>query len=116
MRTMNDRNWFSPVTLSRENPVAEFEVDSGLTDTHLLNDMRCFHLKIFRTSAVPVTGIDHHTVRDRVCFRKLFNVIRILCNDLNNGKPEFFGEFKVTVIMSRYAHDSASTVISEDIV
>ncbi len=41
---VNDRDRFTPVTLTGEYPVSQFVVDS-LSDTKLLDDMRIFLLK-----------------------------------------------------------------------
>ena len=45
--TMDKRNRFAPVSLTREYPVTELVVDSLFTDTHLLDDMRS---SFFRTA------------------------------------------------------------------
>ena len=113
---MYNRDRLAPVTLTGEYPVSQFVVDSLTSDTQLLDDMRCFFLQYGRLHAVPLTGIDHGSGSLCVSFCHILNFFTIFCDNLDDRNIEFLCELKVTVIMSRYTHDSTCTIISKYIV
>ena len=113
---MYDRDRLTPVTLAGEYPVSQFVVDSLTSDTQLLDDMRCFLLQYGRFHSIPLTGVDHGSGSLCVSFCHILNFFTIFCDNLDDRNIEFLCKLKVTVIMSRYTHDSTCTIISKYIV
>ena len=113
---MYDRNWFSPVSLTREYPVTQLIVYSCTSDSSFFDDMWSFFLKDRTFHAIPLSGVDHCSGCFCVSFCHIFDFFSVFCNNLNDRNVELGCKFKVTVIMSRYAHDCSCTVISQYII
>ena len=78
--------------------------------------MRCFFLQDSRLHTIPLTGVDHGSGSLCISLCHIFNFLAILSDDLDDRNIKFLCKFKVTVIMSRNAHDCTGTVICKDVV
>ena len=113
---MYDRDWVSPVSLTREYPVTQYEVHCRTSDSTLFDDMWCFFLQYRRFLSVPFSGIDHGS--DSICISlcHVLNLFTVFCNYLDDRDIELCSEFKVTIIVSRYTHDCSCTIVSQYII
>ena len=116
LRTVDDRDRLSPITLTGEYPVTEFIIHRLFTDTHFFDDDRGFLLKDCGFHSIPLSGIDHGAAGLCIGLSHVFNFFSVLRNDLNDRNVEFSCKLKVTVIMGRNTHDRSGTVIRQYIV
>ena len=66
--------------------------------------------------AVPVAGIDHNAGSLGISLSHVLDLFAVFGDDLNDRDVEFLSKLKVTVIMGRYAHDGAGTIVSQYII
>ena len=59
VRTVNDRDRLSPVSLTGEYPVTQLVVYGCASDSFFLNDMRSLFFQDRGLHTIPLTGIDH---------------------------------------------------------
>ena len=113
---MNDGDRLTPVTLTGEYPVTKLVVDSLTANAHFLNDHGSFLFQFCGLSAIPLTGIDHDTGSLCISLCHVLDLFSVFCDDLNDRNIEFGCESEITVVMSRYTHDGAGTIVSQYIV
>ena len=114
--TVNDGNRLAPVTLTGEYPVTKLIIYCLSSDSHLLDHFRSFFLQNCRFHAVPVSGVDHSSGSFCISLCHIFDFFSVLSDYLDDRNIEFCCKFKVTVIMSRYTHDSSCTIISQYVI
>ncbi len=111
--TVNKRDRFAPVALTREDPVAQLVIDLFLADPVL--DTVLFHGgdRLANGHAVHEAGVDHDAVvlGDKGFFRHIAAL-----DHLDDGQVELHGELPVALVMARHAHDAAGAVAHEDVV
>ena len=113
---MYDRDWLSPVSLTREYPVTQFEVHCCASDSTLFDHMWSFFLQYRRFLSIPFSGIDHCSDSICVSLCHILNLFSVFCNYLDDRNIELCSKFKVTVIMSRYTHNCSCTIVSKYII
>ena len=113
---MNDRDRLAPVTLSGEYPVTQLVVDSLLTDASGLDHRRSLFLQHCGLHTIPLAGVDHGSACLGISLGHVLDLFSILCDNLDDRDVKFGRKFEVTVIMGRYAHDRAGTIICQYIV
>ena len=113
---MDDRDRLAPVTLAGEYPVTQLIIHRLLAQAALLNHSRSFLLEYGGLHSIPLAGINHDSAGLSVSLRHILDFFSILGDYLDNRNVEFFSKFKVTVIVSRYAHDCARTIVGQYIV
>ena len=116
LRTMNNRNRLSPITLTGEYPVTKFVIHRFMADSHLFNHYRSFLLQHGALHAVPFSGIDHGSACFRISLRHIFNFFPIFGDNLDDRNIKFLRKLKVPVVMGGHAHDSSRTVICQYII
>ena len=113
---MNDRDRLTPVTLSGEYPVTQLVVDSLLTDASGLDHGWSLFLQHCGLHAIPLAGVDHGSACLGISLGHVLDLFAVFCDNLDDRDVELGCELEVTVIMSRYAHDRASTIIRQYII
>ena len=116
LRTVNDRNRFSPVTLSGEYPVAQLVIHGSFAETALFDDMRCLFFQDCGLHAVPFAGIDHGSRGLRVSLRHILDFHAVFRDNLNDRNVKFLRKLKVTVVMCGNTHDRTGTVVCQYVV
>ena len=102
----------TPITLTREKPVAEFKLDFLGAFFVFNQPVNNLLFGIFRFEAIEKTGVDG-SARISIALPIL---IAIGLHDLDDWKVEFFRKFKVPLIMCRHSHDSATAVAHHDVI
>ena len=113
---MNDRDRLSPITLTGEYPVTQFEVDCCFSKSALFDNMRSFFFQHCRFHSIPLTWVDHCSRSFCISFCHVFNFFSVFGNYLNDRNIEFLCELKITVIVSRNTHDRSCTIIRQYII
>ena len=116
VRTMHDRNWLAPVSLAGEYPVTQLVVHGCPAKSALLDDMRRLFLKYRGFHAIPFSGIDHSSCRFCIGFCHIFDFLAVLGDNLDDRNSKLGCKFKVTVVMSRNAHDGSCTIIRQNVI
>ena len=109
---MYDRDRLAPVTLTGEYPVTQLIIDSLVTDTSLLNHFRRFFFQYGRFHTIPLARVDHRAGCLGIRLSHVLDLFAIFCDNLDDRDIKFLCKLEVTVIVCRYAHDSACTVVS----
>ena len=106
LRTMNDRDWLAPVSLTVKCPVFHLILNASFTNALLL--------KLFQHAldgilliciAIQEIGVDHLAV---TCVGFFLNIAAL--DNLDNVDTKFLGEIIVSLVMCRYRHDRAGTI------
>ena len=108
---MNDWDWFTPVTLTAKEPVAETVSDFFLTKAFFFQPSYNFSNSFFFVKPVQEVRVDMRTVFCVSCF---FNVATF--KYFYDWKTKLFSKFPVTLIVSRYGHNCTCSVASENVV
>ena len=116
VRTMNNRDRLSPVSLTGEYPVTKLVVDCLSSNAFLFDHYRGFFFQDSRLHPIPFSRIDHGSGSLCICFRHIFNFFSIFGDHLDDWNMELRCKCKVTVIVGRYTHDRSGTIISQYIV
>ena len=107
-----EREWLTPVTLTRKEPVAEFELDLLLTLPVFKEPVDNLLFSVFSFKAIKKTRING---RPRIRTTLPILITRWL-NHLKNGKPKFLSEFKIASVMRWHRHNGSAAVSHHDIV
>jgi len=108
----DDGEWFAPVTLAREEPVAELVVDRGLADALRSEVGGDAFLGIVPIKAGMRTGVDQLAIgKER---QRLVGLAGV--DDLDDRKVELLREIVVAVIVRGHGHDRAGAVAHDDVV
>ena len=78
--------------------------------------MWCLFFQYSRLHTIPITGINHSSNCLCIGLCHILNLFTVFCDNLNDRDIEFCCKLKVTVVMSRYTHNSSCTVISQYII
>ena len=108
---MNDRDWFTPVTLTAKEPVTKTVSDFFLTETFFFQPSHDFSNRFFFVETVQEVRVD---VKAIFCVSSLFNIATF--KHFYNWKIKLFSKFPVTFIVSRYGHNGTCSVASKNIV
>lgn len=107
---------FAPISLSREDGIAEAIIHLNFTETLLLDILfgasdSLLHLEAIEVKVVTL-GIDHTAL---LGVEALFGDIRPL-DERDNREVEMASECIVARVMSRHSHDGSGAISGEDIV
>ena len=108
MRAVDDRDRCPPITLTRNEPVTQAEVDATLAEAFLLGLVHDALHRGFDIHPREFRGVDEYAVLVRVGFRHLleleFVVARLQRDDLRD--IVFRREHPVTRILGRHTDDA----------
>ena len=107
----NDGEWLAPVSLPREEPVAELVIDGAAARSRRFEPFDHLLFAVFDVGAVDEPRIDMDAVA-RIGFA--FDVAAF--DDLDDGQIERFGEFVVARIVCRNAHNRPGAVGGQDVI
>ena len=107
-----DREGFSPVTLAREDGVAQPVVDQPFAQSALLDGVEHLSDRLPDLHAVQKTGVDEFA---------LLGVVGLLadvaaCDDGRDFQPEMTGEGIVARVVRRHGHDRSGAVSRQHVV
>src|SRR5207249_11150963 len=104
---VHDGNRTAPVTLARDQPVAQPVAGRPLSDASLLDVLGDPRESGFRREAVVRAAVDHRAlVADEGLFQVALRTAR-RGDHLADRQPELRGELEVALVVSRHAHDGA---------
>ena len=115
--TIYDRNRSSPIALTRNQPIAQTEVNCPLAAVMGLQPFGNGLFSLLNRKAVELSRV-HKNAFARIGFCSIFIVIFTgrVGDDIVNGNIVLFAEFKVPLIVTGNAHNGTCPVIGENIV
>ena len=103
---MDKRDWLAPVSLTVECPVFHLVLNTGFTDTFFL---QFFQHTLDRIFLLCISVQEFRVYHLAIACVSFFGNISTFDN-FDDVDAEFLSEVIVTLIMSRYCHDSACTI------
>ena len=107
-----EREWLTPITLTRKEPIAEFELDLLLTFSVFNEPVDNLLFSVFSFKTIKKTRING---RPRIRATLPVLITRWL-NHLKNGKLKFLSEFEIASVMRWHRHDGSTAIPHHDIV
>ncbi len=113
---VDDRDWTAPVTLTRDAPVAQAELDFWLSQGFALQGNGHAVKGLLEGEAVELVGIEEQAVIGVGGSERYWCLAIHGTNDGFNGQAVLGGERKVAFVVGRYRHDGTFAVAHQHIV
>ena len=112
MRTIYNRNWSTPISLTRNQPITKSILGFKFAKSFFFSKLCNFISSIDSINSIKLLRINQVTF---FCVRFVF-LKSFAIDYLNHRKIVFFSKSKISFIMIRNCHNSACTIINKSII